>query len=850
MVKGRQPSPREPFAEAPRKLLTFGPFGFDPSVGALARDGQLIELPPRALAVLGHLLERPGEIISKEILIDAVWNDTAVTERSLSEAVGILRQALDDDPHEPTYIQTVHRRGYRFMAPVSIEEGASLSELLNGPPDDHEVAEEVPSETSGRTRRRSILVVASVFLVVLIGVLGLMLYQKLVEPLEEPSSTKPAIAVLSFENISGDADLDWLRWGLPEMLVTGLSQSPHIDVIAARRVYAASKKVEKQGNGEEFDIAQRVGQESGANRIIEGSFARAGEEIRINLRLRDVENGKVLLSDAVEGTGDSNLFAMADKLIQRIRDQVERPRVTDTRLDRGVMDVTTSSIEAYRAYCEASNRVLNYNFSGQAQEVFALMHRAVELDPEFSLALAKLGNLYANSGDVKNRDAYRKRALEHAHRLTLRERYYVESSFYMSPEVDSARAIDIFQKALEDYPDDGSMRNNLATVYLRLERYEDAVEHFEENRRRGWRWNLGALAWAYMYLGDFERAHEVVQDRLQWQADYAGSHLLHGDYLMLQGKLNEALQAYEKATSLARRGTNLHGYFWQVYILKEHWDEAWSRAEAVTKSTWPLQESYGWERVALTQLFRGQSHQSLESLERALQVFEEPEPYGALVRNALAHVLMERGQVDEALEQARLAVKEGEGNTGEFEGLFCMGLAQVRSGQTTEALETAERLQQRAKQIPSEREFRRCHHLAGEMALTEGDADKAIVELAKAEALLPARGSGGGRFGPPQHVPIWFSLGRAYWEAGERPKAVHWFQRIVECGHERLYWPIFYVRSFYYLGKYHESRGEDPEALHYYQRFLDFWKDGDIDRNRVAEVTHAFQTLSKANSAT
>jgi DNA-binding winged helix-turn-helix (wHTH) protein/tetratricopeptide (TPR) repeat protein len=819
-------------------------FWFDPFDGALARDGQLIELPPRALAVLGRLLERPGEIVSKETLIDDVWNGTAVTDRSLSEAVGILRQALDDDPHEPAYIQTVHRRGYRFMAPVSTAEGASLSELLNGPKKDREVS----SERSRRNRRRSILVAASAILVLLIGALGLMLYRRTVEPPVADSAVRPRIAVLSFENISGDAELDWLCWGLPEMLVTGLSQSPQIDVIAARRVQAALRKLEQEGDGPGSDMAQQVGRESGATRIIEGSFAKAGEQIRINLYLREVTSGDVLLSEVVDGKGDSNLFAMADALIRRIREQIERPRVTDTRLDRGVMDVTTSSIEAYRAYCEASNRVLNYNFSGQAKEAFESMHRAVEIDPEFSLALAKLGNLYGNSGDVKNRDAYRKLALDHAHRLTLRERYYVESSYYMSREVDFARAIDIFQRALEDYPDDGSMRNNLATVFMALERHEDAIEHFEENRRRGWRWNLGALAWAYMYLGDFGRAHEVVKDRLQWQADYAGSHVLHGDFLEMQGKLNEALQAYEKAKSLARRGTNLHGYFWRVYILKEHWDEASSAAEAVTKSSWALQESRGWERVALTQLFRGQSRESLESLERALRVYKDPDPYGALVRNALAHVLMECGQLDEALEQSRLAVTEGEGGSGEFGGLFYKGLAQVRSGQTTDALEAAERLQQRAKQIPSDREIRRCHHLAGEVALSEGEAGKAIVELTKAEALLPARGSSGSRFGPPQHVPIWFSLGRAYWEAGERPKAVYWFQRIVECGRERILWPILYVRSFYYLGKYHESRGEDPEALHYYRRFLDFWKDGDIDRARVAEVVSAVKALAGANS--
>ena len=85
----------------------------------LFASGAVVSLPPRVLAVLGRLLERPGELVTKRRLTDAVWGDTSVTEESLIEAIKLLRKALSDNSKDPAYIQTVHRRGYRFIAPVT-----------------------------------------------------------------------------------------------------------------------------------------------------------------------------------------------------------------------------------------------------------------------------------------------------------------------------------------------------------------------------------------------------------------------------------------------------------------------------------------------------------------------------------------------------------------------------------------------------------------------------------------------------------------------------------------------------------------------------------------------------------
>jgi serine/threonine-protein kinase len=102
--------------------ISFGPFAFDPQNGLLWREGIEVALPPRVLGVLETLIERPGEVVPRQELLDRVWKDAFVTDTSLAEAVSVLRQALGDDPQAPTYVQTVHRRGYRFVAPLASDQ--------------------------------------------------------------------------------------------------------------------------------------------------------------------------------------------------------------------------------------------------------------------------------------------------------------------------------------------------------------------------------------------------------------------------------------------------------------------------------------------------------------------------------------------------------------------------------------------------------------------------------------------------------------------------------------------------------------------------------------------------------
>jgi Flp pilus assembly protein TadD len=159
---------------------------------------------------------------------------------------------------------------------------------------------------------------------------------------------------------------------------------------------------------------------------------------------------------------------MVDALTLRVRTRFDVPAPASAELDRGLKDVTTSSVEAFRYYAEGINLQLRY----QQEEAITLLEKALELDPGFATALSKLAAIHSNLGHDRESLEYARRALEHLDRLSARERYYVEGTYYFRRRETYDRAIEAFRKAVELYPDHAAAQNNLALIYLDLERFE------------------------------------------------------------------------------------------------------------------------------------------------------------------------------------------------------------------------------------------------------------------------------------------------------------------------------------------------------------------------------------------
>ena len=279
------------------------------------------------------------------------------------------------------------------------------------------------------------------------------------------SGDKPSVAVLYFENNTGNPQLDWLRTGLTDMLVTDLSQSPDVEVLGTDRLVQILTQMKRQDDRQiSFDTVQELAKRAGVQNVILGSYVKAGETIRINLKLQEAATGRIVTAERVESIGESNLFPTVDDLTRRIKAKFAlggdptKPLLaapnsaaattTPLSLDRDLSNVTTSSIEAYRYYVQG----IDFHNRARELEALPLLEKAIQVDPTFAMALVKLAVVESNLGHPLKRQEYSKRALEHVDRLTPRERYYIEGYYYSARGETLQKAIDAYRKAIDSIP--------------------------------------------------------------------------------------------------------------------------------------------------------------------------------------------------------------------------------------------------------------------------------------------------------------------------------------------------------------------------------------------------------------
>jgi TolA-binding protein len=241
----------------------------------------------------------------------------------------------------------------------------------------------------------------------------------------------------------------------------------------------------------------------------------------------------------------------------------------------------------------------------------------------------------------------------------------------------------------------------------------------------------------------------------------------------------------------------------------------------------------GLVNLSVTRLYRGEGAVSLSLLEQAAQAYPDSEALCSSARATAAHVLLESGRPKEAFEQARLAAIT-EATLPHQEALFYLGLANARLGESNDAERTAEELLRRSGAAGLSSEMARFHLLKGELALAGGRHSEAREDFQRAEAALPAVTTET----PSQslQVPVWYSRASCDLEAGDFGAAADGFERIVTSFSLHIDWPILYVRSFYLLGQIREKQSDDEGARTNYRRFVEFWKEGDLDRRWVQEA--------------
>ena len=382
-------------------IHVLGPFRLDTQDNLLFRGNEPVALGRGAIALLRTLVELPGTLVSKDALIEAAWSGRLVEENNLAVQIAALRRVLGEAPGGDRWIETMPGRGYRFIGPVVTEVGRGV---IAGPrrddaePDpastrhDHAERRQPPREAEQPTSGVS---------------------AEIAEPgrpmsLPPPLSDGPSIAVLPFQNMSGDPEQEYFADGMVEEIITSLSRIHWLFVIARNSSFTYK--------GQTVDV-KRVGLELGVRYVLEGSVRKGGSRVRITPQLIDALTGAHLWADRFEGSLE-DVFALQDKVASSVAGVIE-PALQAAETARSSRS-PTADLTAYDLYLRAYAMVSSS--ARQIPEALRLMEEAIARDPHYGPALAWAAAccqrlLYDNKSEDPAADArkgadFARRALE------------------------------------------------------------------------------------------------------------------------------------------------------------------------------------------------------------------------------------------------------------------------------------------------------------------------------------------------------------------------------------------------------------------------------------------------------
>jgi TolB-like protein/DNA-binding winged helix-turn-helix (wHTH) protein/Tfp pilus assembly protein PilF len=397
------------------RLIRFGLFELDLRSGELRKQGGKIRLEGQPVDVLICLLESPGELVTREELHRRLWSaDTFVNfEHGLNAAVKRLRQALNDSAGNPRFVETLPRRGYRFIAPIHIvdvngdvsgvDDGGAVAEssVIQDPPEANNEDEPALSEQTAVVvppRRRRIWMGFAFALLLVIGVLAV----RILRPASRQPQMIRSLAVLPLENLSGDVSQDYFSDGMTDELITELGQ------IGQLRVISRTSAMTYKGTHKSLP---EIARDLNVDAVVEGAVLRSGKKVRITAQLILAPADKHLWARSYEGDLNDT-FALQKQVARSIAGEI---RIELTPHEQAVFkNVTRVNPEAYEAYLKG-RYFWNKRTADGLKEAIDYFNQAIEKDPNYAAAYAGLTDAYALAGDWKYgvmapRDAYPKAA--------------------------------------------------------------------------------------------------------------------------------------------------------------------------------------------------------------------------------------------------------------------------------------------------------------------------------------------------------------------------------------------------------------------------------------------------------
>lgn len=382
-------------SEEVTRVYEFGAFRLDAAEGRLLRDGQAVPLTPKAFEALVALVESDGRTLSRDDLINRLWPESFVEEGNLKVTIFKLRKALGEHDGQEQYIETIPRRGYRFIVPVRAHEVTPSRLILEKRTTSHVLIEqeETPDPPRARTvtaapgaaprRLRKRAWALGLLLVALCA--AIVGYRLLGNQRQTGTAPTPrSIAVLPFKSLNADEGDDYLGLGMADTLITKLSR--------LRQVIVRSTGAVRRYGGEQDAVA--AGRELKVEAVLEGSIQRSGERLRLTVRLVRVSDGESLWAD-IFAADFKDVFTVQDSVSERVAAALALTLSGEER--QQLTKRYTDSTEAYQLYLKG-RYYWNKRSPAAIKKGVEYFGQAIALDKDYALAYAGLADSYVMLG--------------------------------------------------------------------------------------------------------------------------------------------------------------------------------------------------------------------------------------------------------------------------------------------------------------------------------------------------------------------------------------------------------------------------------------------------------------------
>ena len=595
-------------------LYYFGQFVLDPRRRMLSRADSPVSLTPKAFDVLLFLAQNPNRLVTKEELLQAVWGDTFVEEGNLTQYISHLRKALGDNPEDTRLIVTIARKGYQFTTDVTVAEtvdaakhaavqvSTAESSLTGTQPTLRSPADEAVPKPPKRWRYAAALGASTVILAV-VGYIALRHFRTMTPP----RSQKIMLAVLPFENLTGDPNKEYLADGLTEETISQLGRlnPEQLGVIARTSVMGYKHKDER---------LDQIGRDLSVQYVLENSLRMSGNQIRLTAQLIQVKDQTHLWSQDYDYPL-KDVITVEDEVAKSVARQIQL-RLTSQQQE----DLTRPrpvNPDAFDAYLQGYY-FFGRNTSKDTDMAARFYERATQLDPSYALAwvgLSRARYRQANVGDVPNGEGQRlaQEAVERAlvldpnlaaaHAQMGRLKRQVDFDWF-GADASIERAI-----ALEPGNPDNVRLAAASAAYLG--RFEQALQlghralGLDPLNANSWE-NLGEIE---LYNGQLDEAAADCKKALELNPDVLGGHFFLIEIHILKGQPQDGLPEIERVRSDSLRGV-LYAIAYYALDRKKESDAA--LRELIAK--YHVGEAYG---IAEVYGFRNQSDEAFEWLERA-----------------------------------------------------------------------------------------------------------------------------------------------------------------------------------------------------------------------------------------